>query len=81
MAQENNHGQMNGQQVNAPKQAQGNKSIFKDAAFRKGYLAGAGTTLGGAALYFVGKVLIGKIKTAIAERKAKREAAPAEPTK
>ena len=74
MAQENNHGQMNGQKM--PNQAQGNKSIFKDAAFRKGFISGAGTTLGGAVLCLIGKVVYGKVKTAIAERRAKREAAP-----
>lgn len=68
-----NNGQMNGQQM--PKQAQGNKSIFKNESFRKGFLAGAGGTIGAATLYFVGKVVYGKVVTAIKARRETRATA------
>lgn len=80
MAQENNHGVMNTQN-NAPKQVQGNKSLFKDETFRKGVYVGAGTTLGGVAVCFLGKKLINKISTAWKARKAAAAAAAAQETK
>ena len=49
-----------------------NKSILKDRAFRKGILSGA-PTMGGAALYFIGKTLTAKIKEAVNKRRERRE--------
>lgn len=49
-----------------------NKSILKDRAFRKGFLSGA-PTMGGAAMYFIGKTLTAKIKEAVNKRRERRQ--------